>query len=108
MLVTLTQAEIWIPLFFARDLSMIGYLFGNRAGAFAYNLFHHRGIALLITGAGFVLHQEWLIALGILLFAHSSFDRMLGFGLKYNRGLSIRTWAGPKKKNLSNTEYYTT
>jgi hypothetical protein len=56
------------------------------AGAFAYNLFHHRGIALLITGAGFVLHQEWLIALGILLFAHSSFDQMLGFGLKYNRG----------------------
>jgi hypothetical protein len=74
---------IWIPLFLIPDISMLGYLFNTRVGAFSYNLFHHRGIALLVTVAGFLLHQEVIIAFGILLFAHSSLDRMFGYGLKH-------------------------
>src|SRR6478736_5109721 len=75
---------LWIPLFLSPDISMLGYVFNNRMGAFTYNLFHHRGLSLLITAAGFLLHQELTITIGILLFAHSSFDRMLGYGLKYS------------------------
>ncbi|WP_342644594.1 DUF4260 domain-containing protein [Mucilaginibacter sp. CSA2-8R] len=73
----------WVLLFFAPDLSMLGYLAGTRTGAFTYNLFHHRAVAVAITAAGIVLHHDAVIAGGLLLFAHSSFDRMMGFGLKY-------------------------
>lgn len=75
---------IWILLFFSPDISMIGYLFGTKTGAFTYNIIHHRGIALVLLGIGIFSRQEIWISIGILLFAHASFDRMLGYGLKYN------------------------
>lgn len=77
---------IWIILFFLPDVGMLGYLFGNKAGAISYNLFHHKGLALIIAFAGYVLSNEILLAVGILLYAHSSFDRILGYGLKYFSG----------------------
>src|SRR5688500_8309941 len=77
---------IWLLLFFAPDLSMLGYLFNNRSGAIFYNIFHHKGLAILIIAAGLLLDSELLIATGTVLFAHSSFDRMLGYGLKYTTG----------------------
>ena len=77
---------IWILLFFSPDIGMLGYLFGNKAGAISYNIFHHKGIALIIAFAGYFLSNEIMLAIGILLFAHSSFDRVLGYGLKYFSG----------------------
>lgn len=32
------------------------------------------------------LHSEPLLFAGIILFSHASMDRMLGFGLKYEKG----------------------
>jgi hypothetical protein len=75
---------VWCLLFFSPDFSMLGYLAGTRTGAFTYNLFHHRGIALLIIAVGLLSSTTIFISVGILLFAHSSFDRMLGYGLKYD------------------------
>jgi len=77
---------IWIILFFAPDISMLGYLFGNKAGAICYNIFHHKGVALFLAFAGYFLNIETLLSFGILLFAHSSFDRVWGYGLKYFAG----------------------
>jgi len=74
---------IWLPLFFSPDIAMLGYLAGNHTGAFLYNLFHHRGLALVLTAIGFCMHLPVWVSIGLLLFAHASFDRMLGFGLKY-------------------------
>jgi hypothetical protein len=71
-------------LFLAPDLGMLGYLINTRAGAFTYNLLHHKGIAIFVFMAGFYFAATQLVFAGILLFAHSSFDRMLGYGLKYN------------------------
>ena len=73
----------WLLLFFSPDISMLGYLVNTRVGAATYNLFHHRAIAIIIAGLGYYFHNEIATATGILLFAHSSFDRMLGYGLKY-------------------------
>jgi hypothetical protein len=73
----------WVPLFFSPDLSMLGYLLGTQVGAFTYNLFHHRAVAIAVMAAGLFLHQDALIAAGLLLLAHSAFDRMMGYGLKY-------------------------
>jgi hypothetical protein len=77
---------IWVLLFFSPDIGMLGYLFGNSIGAVTYNLFHHKGVAIAIAFAGYFSGNEILLAIGILLFAHSSFDRVMGFGLKYFSG----------------------
>jgi ABC-type nitrate/sulfonate/bicarbonate transport system permease component len=74
---------LWIPLFFLPDISMLGYLAGTKVGAFTYNLFHHKGVAIIVAAIGLYLANNIIIAIGILLFAHSSFDRMFGYGLKY-------------------------
>jgi ABC-type nitrate/sulfonate/bicarbonate transport system permease component len=58
-------------------------LVNKRVGAYTYNLFHHRAIALIVVAVGLFLANNLVIAIGILLFAHSSFDRMMGYGLKF-------------------------
>ena len=82
------QADWWwyLLLVIAPDIGMIGYLGGNKAGAFVYNLFHHKGVAVLIIVAGFFLSTDWLVMTGIILFGHSSMDRFFGYGLKYYDG----------------------
>ena len=72
-----------IPLFFSPDISMLGYLINTRIGAYTYNLFHHRAIAIAFVAVGFLMSVPLMATIGIILFAHSSFDRMLGYGLKY-------------------------
>jgi hypothetical protein len=74
---------IWLVLFFTPDIGMLGYLINTRIGAVVYNLFHHKGIALALAAFGYYFHNDIITATGILLFAHASFDRMLGYGLKY-------------------------
>lgn len=76
----------FLVLILAPDLSMIGYVFGNKTGAFLYNLFHHKGIALLIYALGYYLNIESIQLAGIILFSHSAVDRVFGYGLKYEKG----------------------
>ncbi len=71
-------------LFLTPDLSMLGYLVNPKVGAMGYNIFHHKGLAIAIAAIGIVLASSAVIFAGILLFAHASFDRMLGYGLKYS------------------------
>lgn len=74
---------LWIILFFTPDIGMLGYLVDTKVGAFVYNFFHHKGLALAISATGYWFHNEVATAIGILLFAHASFDRIWGYGLKY-------------------------
>lgn len=76
----------WLLLFFSPDISMLGYLGGNKIGAFMYNLFHHKGVACVLIGAGIGLEKDIVVLTGLLLIAHSAFDRMMGYGLKMNEG----------------------
>ena len=70
--------------FLAPDLGFLGYLINNRVGAFTYNLLHHKGIAVLFYIGGLWFDNHVLQLTGLILFGHSSFDRMLGYGLKYS------------------------
>lgn len=74
---------IWLIIFFSPDISMLGYLVNAKAGAISYNIFHHKGIAIAVVGIGFIMKIEVVIVIGILLFAHSSFDRMMGYRMNY-------------------------
>lgn len=87
----LTELSWWwfAGLFFLPDIGMLGYLAGEKIGAWVYNVFHHRGIAVLVFGLGFLLESQIAEVAGIILFSHIAFDRMLGYGLKYEKGFKF-------------------
>lgn len=74
---------LYLLLFFSPDLGMLGYIAGPKTGAWLYNFLHHKGLALLLILIGWFLSDPALQATGALFFAHASFDRMLGYGLKH-------------------------
>ncbi|WP_224484996.1 DUF4260 domain-containing protein [Robertkochia aurantiaca] len=70
-------------LFLLPDMGMIGYAFGTRKGAITYNILHHKGLGILLYFVGLYFESRgWQLA-GLIIFCHSCFDRMLGYGLKY-------------------------
>ncbi|HEX5170020.1 MAG TPA: DUF4260 domain-containing protein [Cyclobacteriaceae bacterium] len=71
------------------DVGMLGYVHSNKTGAWTYNLLHHKGIAILVGLAGYLMANNWLVFAGLILFAHASMDRMFGYGLKYEKGFSF-------------------
>lgn len=72
---------LFAVLLLAPDLSMLGYLLGPRAGAFAYNFCH-----VLFWPAGLLamglLGTPMLIQIALIWFVHIAMDRALGYGLK--------------------------
>ncbi|MFD0863865.1 DUF4260 domain-containing protein [Sungkyunkwania multivorans] len=79
----------WFPiLILLPDIGMLGYLFGKRAGAFTYNLFHHRAIAIVVYLSGIYFQQEVVQLIGVIAFAHAAMDRIFGYGLKYVTGFN--------------------
>jgi hypothetical protein len=80
--------------FLAPDLGFIGYAFGTRIGAFTYNILHHKGVGIALYLAGLFMSVTALEFAGLLLFGHSSFDRLLGYGLKYQDSFQ-NTHLGP-------------
>lgn len=74
---------LWPILFLAPDFSMLGYLINTKTGAWAYNLAHHKLVAAAVIIVSVAMHYDYLLISGLLLWAHASFDRVLGYGLKY-------------------------
>lgn len=74
---------ILVIAFFVPDISIAAYLINTKIGSYIYNVFHHRGLAAILIVLGYILSQNVLIYIGAVFLAHSSFDRILGFGLKY-------------------------
>jgi hypothetical protein len=73
---------VYAALFLVPDLAFIGYLAGPRIGAIAYNATH----ALVGPTALFALSYAMpaLLPYALIWAAHVGFDRMLGYGLKYD------------------------
>ena len=82
------HAEWWwyALLVLGPDISMLGYLTGNNIGAICYNFFHHKAVAIVVFAAGLLMPNLLLQLTGIVLFGHSSMDRMMGYGLKTSEG----------------------
>lgn len=74
---------LYILLFFAPDIGMLGYLINTRVGAVTYNFFHHRLTASIALFLGIWMCNDYWLMAGLILFAHAAFDRVLGYGLKY-------------------------
>lgn len=82
---------MYLVLFIGPDIGMLGYLVNTRIGAFCYNLTHHKGIAMLLMLVGLMAEvgsmltdvQSGFFLAGLIVYGHSSMDRMLGYGLKF-------------------------
>jgi Domain of unknown function (DUF4260) len=74
---------LFVLLFFAPDLSMLGYLINTRVGAATYNFAHTLTLALTLLLASYTEHWQQATAFALIWIAHIAFDRLLGFGLKY-------------------------
>jgi len=72
---------MFLALFLIPDLSMLGYLVGNRVGAASYNVAHSYLGPLALAAVGMALPS--LLPFAVIWAAHVAFDRMLGYGLKY-------------------------
>ncbi|HLV39760.1 DUF4260 domain-containing protein [Xanthomarina sp.] len=66
------------------DIGMLGYVVNTKIGAFTYNIFHHKGIAIVVYLFGIYFQNEVFQLIGIILFSHASLDRIFGYGLKFN------------------------
>lgn len=87
-LFSLLEFEWWwfLILILLPDIGMVGYVLNNKAGALMYNIFHHKGFAIAIYFIGIYLSVPLLQLIGIIVFSHASIDRMVGYGLKYEKG----------------------
>ncbi|MCE4564587.1 DUF4260 domain-containing protein [Maribellus sp. CM-23] len=74
---------------FTPDISMLGYILGRKTGAVIYNIFHYKFLAVLIGVTGYATSIKELAFAGAILFGHSSFDRLFGYGLKYSKGFKF-------------------
>lgn len=75
---------LWFGLlFFAVDLSMLGYVLNKRIGAATYNLAHTYTTPILLLWILWFFGVSSSVWLSLIWFAHIGFDRLLGYGLKY-------------------------
>jgi hypothetical protein len=74
---------LFLSLFFVPDVSFLFFLFTKKAGAIAYNIFHHKGIMTIVIAAGYLFQLDLLMQVGFIFMTHSCFDRVAGYGLKY-------------------------
>ena len=83
LFLALEHAWWWfLLLFFVPDVSLASYLISPKAGALTYNLIHHKARAIILYLSGTFTHVPELQLAGLVLFAHSSLDRALGFELQ--------------------------
>lgn len=90
---------LFLALFFVPDIGMLGYLVHHKTGAIIYNVFHHKGVAIMLYLFGIYVSNHLLQLLGTILFAHSAFDRALGYGLKLEKGFKFTHLGEIGKKN---------
>ncbi len=90
---------LFLSLFFVPDVSFILYIITKKMGAIAYNIFHHKGVMALLILVGLFLKNNLVVEVGLIFMAHSCFDRVAGYGLKYldNFDHTHLGWIGKSK-----------
>jgi hypothetical protein len=74
---------LYALLLLAPDLSMFGYLAGNKIGAYIYNLLHAYPLPALLATYGLLGNNALALSLALIWSSHIGADRLLGYGLKY-------------------------
>jgi len=81
-----TQQRWWLypALLFVPDIFMIGYMANAKLGAFLYNFGHSYFAPSLLILLSWRNHCDIVLAVGVIWFGHIGFDRLFGYGLKYD------------------------
>jgi len=100
-----THRAWWLypAVLFTPDVFMIGYVRDTKVGAFFYNAGHSYflpGLLILLAW-----HHPLGLALGIIWLGHVGFDRMAGYGLKYDSGFKHTHLGSLDKGNLPRHEH---
>jgi hypothetical protein len=75
---------LFVVLFLVPDITLLGYLTGNkRFAAMLYNFGHCYAVPLAAGLIAWKLRSVWCERLAVIWIAHIALDRLLGFGLKY-------------------------
>jgi hypothetical protein len=80
---------LFAMLVLAPDLSFLGYLAGNRFGAFTYNAVHTTLAPIALGVAGLASANPLAQQLALIWLIHIGIDRTLGYGLKYGEGFGL-------------------
>ncbi len=86
---------VFLLLLLGPDIGMLGYLMNPGVGAVTYNVFHHKGVAVVLILMGQIARysiafdatfgdvDEVMFIVGVILYGHASMDRIFGYGLKF-------------------------
>jgi hypothetical protein len=66
------------------DIFMVGYFKNSQIGALLYNVGHSYIAPALVIYSGWHRHHAMTIAIGIIWLGHIGWDRLCGYGLKYD------------------------
>ena len=84
-----TSWWVFAALILVPDLSFLAYLAGPRIGAALYNAFHTTTGPIVIALSDLMLGTTLGVPVALIWSAHIGADRMLGYGLKYERGFGF-------------------
>ena len=92
-----SHANWWLfaLLFFAPDIFMLGYLRNTKWGAIGYNIGHTYLVPAALWLAGWFLALPPFSALGLIWIGHIGFDRLVGYGLKYQKSFKHNHLSAP-------------
>ncbi len=93
---------VFWALFFVPDVSFAAYLISKKFATVAYNVCHHQGLFALLLIVGYWLANDWVMKVSLIFLAHSNFDRIMGYGLKFQDSFDHTHlgWIG-KSKHLN-------
>jgi hypothetical protein len=74
---------LFVALILAPDLSFVGYAFGPRVGAIAYDAVHTELFPISLVTVGVVAGSSVATKVALIWLAHIGTDRLFGYGLKY-------------------------
>jgi len=83
-----TGASWWlfVALWLAPDLSMLGYLYSPCWGARIYNAAHTYVLPAILVVAALALGAKAQLPIALIWINHIGIDRLMGYGLKYSNG----------------------
>ena len=91
---------LYPALLLAPDIFMLGYLANTKVGAFFYNLGHSYFAPALVILFSWRADNKLNLAIGIIWLGHIGWDRLLGYGLKYDSSFKL-THLGSLEKSKS-------
>lgn len=87
-------------LFFVPDVSFAAYLISKKFATIAYNVCHHQGLFAVLLVLGYWTTNDTWMKISLIFLAHSNFDRVMGYGLKYSDSFDHTHlgWIGKSKQ----------